>query len=92
LLRAFPFAIDAIRENEDLIRALPFLDYDGVRETFQSHQVNEDNHTSLYSLLTLLEMPLTDHLAPSAGNEYGDAVPETVTAEPTGDEVGTRPL
>jgi len=48
LLRAFPFAIDAIRENEDLIRALPFLDYDGVRETFQSHQVNEDNHTSLY--------------------------------------------
>jgi len=91
LLRAFPFAIDAIRENEELIRSLPFLDYDGVRETFQSHQVSEDNHTTLYSLLTLLEMPLTDQLAPT-GDADAPAVPETPTAEAAVDEVGTRPL
>ncbi|MFB6130591.1 MAG: asparagine synthase-related protein [Salinigranum sp.] len=63
LLRTHPFAIDAIRENEELIRRLPFLDYEGAEEAYRAHLAGEDNHTILYSLLTLLEMPVTE-LAP----------------------------
>jgi asparagine synthase (glutamine-hydrolysing) len=77
LLRATPFALDAIRENEARIRSLPFLDYEGAEETYWRHLDGEDNHTVLYSLLTFLEMPLTGRLADRAAEspspEDGDA-------------------
>ncbi|MFB6096923.1 MAG: asparagine synthase-related protein [Haloferacaceae archaeon] len=60
LLRADTFAADTIRENEDLVRSLPFLDYEAAEQTYRAHLEDADNTTVIYSLLTLLEMPLTE--------------------------------
>lgn len=66
LLRAEPFAAETIRENEALIRSLPFLDYEGAERTYRNHLDGEDNTIALYSLLTFLEMPLTDAIRPGS--------------------------
>jgi asparagine synthase (glutamine-hydrolysing) len=66
LLRARPFARDAIRENEDLLRDLPFLDYEDVERTLRAHEAGENNQPAIYSLLTLLGMPLTEEVRRSS--------------------------
>jgi len=64
LLRAEPFALETIRENEELIRSVPFLDYEAAERTYRAHQEGEDHTVALYSLLTFLEMPVTDAVRP----------------------------
>ncbi|MFC6951263.1 asparagine synthase-related protein [Halorubellus litoreus] len=63
LLRVSPFAIDAIRENEHVLDALPFLDADAAERTYAEHVDGAEYHQVLYSLLTLLEMPVTERVA-----------------------------
>jgi asparagine synthase (glutamine-hydrolysing) len=63
LIRTRSFVADAIREHEDLIRALPFLEWDGVRECYRDHLAGSNNASDLYGLLTLLEMPVTRRIA-----------------------------
>jgi len=75
LLRAYPFAADTIRENEELFRDLPFLDYEGALQTVRAHQEGADKTTVLYSLLTLLEMPLTEVVQASTRRNQSDPSP-----------------
>ena len=60
LLRTYSFGIDTIRENSEVFEDFPFLDYSGAERAVQAHLNGEENHTVLYSLLTFLEMPLTE--------------------------------
>jgi asparagine synthase (glutamine-hydrolysing) len=63
LLRHRDFAADAITEAEERCDSLPFLDHDGVRESYERHADGENHMTELYSLLTFLEMPVTELIA-----------------------------
>ena len=64
LLRAEPFALETIRENEELLRSVPFLDYETAERTYRAHLEGEDHTVALYSLLTFLGMPVTDVARP----------------------------
>ncbi|MFC6991586.1 asparagine synthase-related protein [Haladaptatus sp. GCM10025707] len=66
LLGAKWFAPDTFDRRADLIRALPFLDASGIEETYEAHLDGDDHMTLLYSLLTLLEMPVTEAVARSS--------------------------
>ncbi|MHB9288171.1 asparagine synthase-related protein [Halobacteriales archaeon Cl-PHB] len=68
LLRANPFAIETIRDNAGLLRSLPRFDYEGAERTYRQHLDGQDNHTVLYSLLTVLEMPLTEMVEDTTGH------------------------
>jgi len=59
LVRDQSFVREALEANERAIRALPFLDWEGVWECYRAHQTGANNHNELYGLLTLLEMPVT---------------------------------
>lgn len=52
------FVIDAIRKHEPTIRELPFLDWEGVKTVYRKHRNGENRTAELYTLLTLLEMPI----------------------------------
>lgn len=70
LLSAHPFADDAFTRHEDLLRGLPFLDADQAHRTLEAHQAGDtDNQPILYSLLTLLEMPVTRQLHDEAATD-----------------------
>lgn len=62
LLREHDFAAEKLREKEDLIDALPFLDRDGVHRCYRDHQNGANNHYELYTLLSFLEMPVVERL------------------------------
>ena len=80
LLRTKPFAAETIRENEALIRAAPFLDYEGAERTYRTHLDGENNAVALYSLLTFLGMPLTDAVGDGDGDRREGA--EAVEGKP----------
>ena len=63
IIRPEPFIEGAIREEEDLIRALPFLDWDGVFDAYESHLDGRDNTRELLRLVTFLKAPVTRELA-----------------------------
>lgn len=66
-LRHEDFVIDAIRGNEDTIQSLPLLDRDGVETTHSAHRAGENRTAELFTLLTLLEMPVTDAVGNGGG-------------------------
>jgi len=66
LIRDRSFVEETIRENEDTIRQLPFLDWDGVWECYREHASGVSNDRKLYGLLTLLEMPVTERVVNAA--------------------------
>ncbi|ADJ14588.1 asparagine synthase-related protein [Halalkalicoccus jeotgali] len=45
--------------REPTIRALPLVEYDAVRRTYDAHMAGADHTAALCGLLTLLEMPIT---------------------------------
>ncbi len=93
LLRANSFAIDALRDNEALLRSLPFFDYEGAERTYRRHLDGEDNHTVLYSLLTVLEMPLMEMVDGAVGDatdRRDDRPSGSGAAVPSGD-AGSSP-
>ncbi|MDL5360428.1 asparagine synthase-related protein [Halalkalicoccus sp. NIPERK01] len=63
LIRSQGFVRETIDEHEELIRALPFLSWEGVNECYQAHLDGADNLAALYTLVTFLRMPLTRRLA-----------------------------
>lgn len=63
LIRTNDFVRETLEEHEDLIRALPFLDVDGVAACYQDHLDGAHNLAALYSLVTFLEMPVVQELA-----------------------------
>lgn len=66
LIRTHDFVRETIEENDDLIRALPFLDADGVGACYQQHLDGAHNLAALYSLVTFLEMPVVRELTTEA--------------------------
>ena len=73
LLRVKEFAPKTLAAREDRLEALPVVDRDGAFECYRDHCEGEDNMTALYSLLTLLEMPVVE--------QFGKADPEGRTAD-----------
>lgn len=65
LLREQEFAEETLTDNEDVIRRLPFLDWEGTLETYRSHRDGTNHTFTLYNLLTFLEMPVTKTIARS---------------------------
>lgn len=74
LLRTDGEAVERLDDCGDLVARLPFLSRSGVEECYRNHLAGADNTTELYTLLTLLELPVTEYLA-SEG--------ESVEAAPT---------
>ncbi|WP_227377279.1 asparagine synthase-related protein [Haladaptatus halobius] len=62
LVRNHGFVADALAENRATVEKLPFLEWDGVKRCYGDHLDGEDNTVELYTLLTLLEMPVTERL------------------------------
>lgn len=69
------FVGDALAANERTIRALPFLDMDGVEATYRTHLDGEDRTAELYTLVTFLEMPVTKTVAARATDVQGSPRP-----------------
>lgn len=63
VIRTQSFIWEALKENEQLIRQLPFLNWEGVGKCYTDHLAGENNKDELYGLLTLLEMPVTKRIA-----------------------------
>jgi asparagine synthase (glutamine-hydrolysing) len=61
-IRGSGFVQDALAENRAVVDSHPLLDWDGVRRSYRDHLDGEDNTVELYTLLTLLEMPVTKQL------------------------------
>ncbi|GAA0239553.1 asparagine synthase-related protein [Haladaptatus pallidirubidus] len=62
LIRTHEFVREVLNENEATIRALPFLSWEGVNECYEAHLAGEERMSSLYTLVTFLEMPVVDRL------------------------------
>jgi asparagine synthase (glutamine-hydrolysing) len=62
LIRHDDFVLDTILEHRETIEALSFLDWGGVLECYREHLAGVDNTIVLYTLLTLLEMPVTERI------------------------------
>jgi asparagine synthase (glutamine-hydrolysing) len=63
LIREDDFYWEAIESHADVIEGLSFLDFDDVRTCYQSHLDGQNNVVELYTLLTVLTMPITQTLA-----------------------------
>jgi asparagine synthase (glutamine-hydrolysing) len=74
------FVMDRIRANEATVRVLPFLDWEGVQETYETHLRGENRTAELYTLLTFLEMPVTNAVA-AQFQERAPETPEQVFAD-----------
>lgn len=76
LIRVQDFPRQTIVRNEDLIRSLPFLDWDDIVGCYNRHLDGENRIVELYGLLTFLEMPVTRRLV------EGSSAPELSIEEP----------
>jgi asparagine synthase (glutamine-hydrolysing) len=65
LLRSEPFARDVFEQTATLADGLPDLDANKIDDLYHSHLRGQDRVGELYTLLTVLTMPVTKHvLAP----------------------------
>lgn len=62
IIRTESFIWDTLKANEPIIRALPFLEWEGVERCYRAHLAGEDKKNEIYGLLTLLEMPVTQRI------------------------------
>ncbi|TYL36822.1 asparagine synthase [Natronococcus pandeyae] len=62
LLRSHEFPATVLRQRADLADGLPGLDADAVHELYREHQHGENRVGELYTLLTVLTMPVTEHV------------------------------
>lgn len=65
LVRSCSFLLDQFRSREELVRQLPFLDYEGIIDCYDDHIEGANNTAVLYALATLLGMPATESAARS---------------------------
>lgn len=80
-IRERPFVGDAINESEALIRSLPFLDWEAVRDCYQAHLDGSNNTRVLYRLVTLLKAPVTERIAATGTDEAAVSAPGAVDEE-----------
>lgn len=86
LIRARQFTTETLNEHEALLSDLPFLDADGAWQCYHDHLNETDNTTILYSLLTFLQMRVTDAVYRSSQedrtHQHGsDTGPSSTTLE-----------
>jgi asparagine synthase (glutamine-hydrolysing) len=62
LIRNHPFVRQVIEANEERIKSLPFLSWEGVQACYRAHERGADRMKALYTLVTFLQMPLLDRL------------------------------
>ena len=84
LIRMQDFPAETIDRNEDLIRALPFLDWEDIIDCYNRHLEGENRIVELYGLLTFLEMPVTRRLVDGTTSS-----PLSITEMPSSPEVLT---
>lgn len=65
LIRKESYIEEAIYDAEDLIRELPFLDWDAVVKCYEDHLDGKDNARLLYRLVTFLKAPITRQITTS---------------------------
>jgi asparagine synthase (glutamine-hydrolysing) len=63
LIRERGFVGDAIEDSAELIRSLPFLDLEAVRDCYRDHLDGATHTRLLYRLVTFLEAPVTRRIA-----------------------------
>ncbi|MFC6793386.1 hypothetical protein ACFQFH_02425 [Halobaculum halobium] len=63
LVRERDYVENALDDSEELIRALPFLDHDEVRECYEMHLDGTNMTRYLYRLVTFLKAPVTARIA-----------------------------
>ncbi|WP_435064245.1 asparagine synthase-related protein [Halobaculum sp. EA56] len=81
LIRERDYVADALDESEELIRALPFLDGDEVRECYEMHLDGANMTKYLYRLVTFLKAPVTGRIAGMGNGAGDDAVEGEVTSD-----------
>jgi asparagine synthase (glutamine-hydrolysing) len=74
VLRRQSLLEDTLERRADLIRRLPFLDEEAIRECYREHLDGADNSAELFTLLTFLEMPVTERVV---GDPEPDPDPDT---------------
>jgi asparagine synthase (glutamine-hydrolysing) len=92
LIREQSHVEDAIYESEDLIRSLPFLDWDRVVECYEAHLDGANNTKLLYRLVTFLEAPLTRQIAglpPNGGDGQQESKIAMDDSQRSGSALGT---
>ncbi|WP_254535527.1 asparagine synthase-related protein [Halomarina litorea] len=77
LIRTHSFVEDALSSHEAIAEQMAELDVDGIYRTYREHLDGADRTQHLYSLLTFLAMPLTDHLVSAS-----TVVEEELTSRP----------
>lgn len=94
LVRETDLVFDSLRSNERLVDAAPSLDYERAVECYRAHEQGANNAPVLYSLVTLLEMPVTRQVygAADEGRDSMDAsagqLPGSFERSVTGDADG----
>ena len=72
LLRANDCFADVFEAHRGTVEALPGVSPDDVREQIRAHEAGEDRTVELYTLLSVLSMPVTEHVVrddrPGAGS------------------------
>ncbi|MEM4780945.1 MAG: asparagine synthase [Halalkalicoccus sp.] len=63
VLRERDFGRAVLEENDALLDALPFLDRQAAYDCYDSHMAGADYTKELYTLFTILEMPLFERVA-----------------------------
>ncbi|WP_232833815.1 asparagine synthase-related protein [Saliphagus sp. LR7] len=82
LLRAHPFAIETIKEERELVEALPGQTMDDVREIYARHCRGEDHVGELYGLLTALTMPVIERMLVGKESTEDTPIEEDLTVHP----------
>lgn len=59
LVRTHPFVRETLDDHEQLIRELPFLSWEAVNDCYGDHMAGENHLQALYTLVTFLNMPVT---------------------------------
>jgi asparagine synthase (glutamine-hydrolysing) len=68
-LRSSDIVQKTVADNEELFDQFSFLDRDGVDVCYRDHLAGSNNALELYTLMTLLEMIVTKHLADERRSE-----------------------
>lgn len=90
LIRARPFTNETLDKHDAMLSELPFLDRDGAWQCYHEHLNETDNTTILYSLLTFLQMKVTEAVDRSSQTDHTDQFESVIEPNPTASENETR--
>lgn len=62
VIRNHSFVLDTIEKNEAVFQELPYLDFDAAIDYYEEHCAGKNHTRGLLTLVTFLEMPLTNKI------------------------------